>query len=379
MTQTFVLAPPPQTPRRRASRPNIKVPEHPSQSQNTFVQPASIVNDHKAAASPYPSVSQASTSTLAVNLVATTDERKNRSSGKSFARRFKSPFSKSSPSSPERPAVPALPAHLAENVAAVKQESKSSKKSKSKAAEKPAEKKVKLHANSKNERPVTYQTAVQLNMLLGGGSQEYWLAHARKTGVEEDELGGGEEVGGFKDEDGQIWWDMEEKAAWTSLLPKDSQGVQATSSNMWVEFDTDHRRNSTSSGDSTLSYLSAELAEEVDGPILYGDADYEQAKAVPGIQKGTGTVLFPIDLNDEPHSPEATEARGIISQANGMWTKKSEVQIADGFEDHFLSYGSEAAGSNRRGVVAKEATVTMSKPAKKGILKGIWNKSAARD
>lgn len=378
MSQAFVLAPPPQTLRRGLSRPNIKVPEYPSQSQITFVQPASQ-STYKLPAQVYPmAASQASTSTLAVNVVAGSDgDRKSRSSGKSFKRHFKSPFSKSAPSSPERPAVPALPAHLAENVATIKATappSKPEKKSKSKAEKE----KIHTHANSKNQRPINYSTAVQLNMLMGGGSQDYWVSHARPV-VEGEDGENVAEVGGFKDEDGQIWWDVEEKAEWTSLLPKDSQGVQATSNDMWVEFNTDYRRNSTSSGNSTLSSLSAELIEEVDGLVLYGDADMEQPRTVFSMHKATGTVLFPINLNDEPHSPEATEARAIISQANGGWMKKGSAVVDDGFEDSFLSYESEVA-SPRRTSIPKEATVQMSKPAKKGILKGLWgSKQAARD
>jgi len=344
------------------------VPEYQSQPQITVIKPASPHSEYKLPAAVYPSVaSQASTSTLTVN----NDGRSSRASGKSFKRHFKSPFSKSAPSSPERPSVPALPAHLAENVAAIKakaEPSKSDKKSKSKASaekkpveKKPIEKKVQMHTNSKNQRPVNYSTGVQLNMLMGGGSEDYWVAHARPTGQEgEDENVA--EVGGFKDENGQIWWDVEEKAEWTSLLPKDSQGVQATSNDMWVEFNSDLRRNSTSSANSTVSSLSAELVEDFDGPLFYGDADFEP-RSVLGMHKGTGTVLFPINLNDEPHSPEATEARGIISQANGNWSNKSAIVIDDGFEDSFLSYESEVAGSSRRTIVAKEATIQM-KPAK---------------
>jgi hypothetical protein len=312
--------------------------------------------------------SLASTSTLAVNV---DGSRSSRASGKSFKRHFKSPFSKSSPSSPERPSVPAFPAHLAENVAAVKVKAEPSKPAKkSKAEKQSAEKKIHTHANSKNQRPLNYATGVQLNMLMGGGTEEHWIAHACPTGQKgEDENVA--EVGGFKDENGQIWWDVEEKAEWTSLLPKDSQGVQATSNDMWVEFNTDFRRNSTSSGDSTISFLSAEFAEDVEGPLFYGDAEMEQARTVYGMHKGTGTVLFPINLNEEPHSPEATEARAIISQANGNWSNKSAIVIDDGFEDSFLSYESEVAGSSRRTIAAKEATVQM-KPAKRSILKGLW-------
>jgi hypothetical protein len=370
MSQAFVLAPPPQIPRRR---PNIHVPEYASQSQITFVQAASQTSDHKVSASAH---SQASTSTLAVNV---DGSRSSRASGKSFKRHFKSPFSKSSPSSPERPSAPAFPVHLAENLAAAKAKVEPSKPAKKSKAEKQAtEKKIHTHANSKNQRPLNYATGVQLNMFMGGGTEEYWVAHARPTGQNEEDENVAE-VGGFKDENGQIWWDVEEKAEWTSLLPKDEQGVQATSNDMWVEFNTDFRRNSTSSGDSTISFLSAEFAEDVEGPLFYRDAEMEQARTVYGMHKGTGTVLFPIDLNEEPHSPEATEARAIISQANGNWSNKSAIVIDDGFEDSFLSYESEVAGSSRRTIAAKEATVQM-KPAKRGILKGLWgSKQASRD
>ena len=240
---------------------------------------------------------------------------------------------------------------------------------------------------------MAYATNVQLEMLMGGGSEDYWLSKSRKTSPagEEDTVGTGVEVGGFKDEDGNIWWDVEEKAEWTSLLPKDGQGLPATTNDMWVDFNTDYRRTSTSSADSTISDLSAELMEEMDGPVLYGDVEAEQAHSIYGMQKATGTVLFPIAMGDEMTS-EAAAARSIMSQANRTLSNKSAVVIVDGFEDHFLSYEATNASTVRIVNVAPAVTkqiqvvpVIPSSPSsakatkKGGLLKSLWgNKQSSR-
>ncbi|KAG8867913.1 hypothetical protein FRC20_004534, partial [Serendipita sp. 405] len=319
------------------------------------------------------------TMTTTMTTTSTEPTLRSRASSRSLKRAFKSPFGKSSSSQvPDLPDLP-LPSTKTPAISTTVTMQKSSSSAKdSKSAEKSTSKKskqtkpekakeaaadVRYYADGNktgSHRPVTYATAVQLNMLMGGGTQEYWLAQARQTGGEADEEGGGgigngvAEVGGFVDDSGQIWWDMQEKAEWTSLLPKDAQGlpVQQTDE-MWVEFDNDGRRNSTSSDESS-SFLSAEFAEEVDGPMMmyYGDYTDVERSAVYGIQKATGPVLFPIiDINNDddhyssPNSPDSAMARSIISQAHKqiVYNNKSTIVLGggDGFDDSFLSYETE--------------------------------------
>jgi hypothetical protein len=318
----------------------------------------------------FPTTSRASTSHNATPEVA----ERSRTTSRTF-KRFKSPFSRSVPSSPERAPVAEFPGELSDKVAALKistpKTEKPSKKAKpTKAEKKKSEDRIHYHANSSNQRPLTYATNVQLEMLMGGGSEEYWLNKGRKTGDgDEEAIGTGVEIGGFKDEDGQIWWDVEEKAEWTSLLPKDGQGIPVTS-DMWVDFNADNRRSSTSS-ESTSSLLSADLLEEMDGPVLYGDVEFEQAHPVYGMQKATGTVLFPIVMGDD------SEARAVISQANRSLSSKSAIVIADGFEDHFLSYESCNASTVRIQAIAPTREIAVvpvpAKATKKGgLLKSLW-------
>ncbi|PVF93928.1 hypothetical protein CPB86DRAFT_789595 [Serendipita vermifera] len=371
MTSVDFYAP---TPRRTTSKSNLRTAV---QATVQFTRPSKRTADVPTAPAPSaPSITyQASSSKVDLSA----EDPHVRASSRSLKRAFRSPFSKSIPSSPERPAVPELPAELRENVAAIKQSSKSSSKKTKKESE------VRMHAkDTKNYRPVNYNQAVQLSMLLEGGTQEYWINKARQTG-EDDEGVNVAEVGGFKDDDGNIWWDMEEKAEWTSLLPKDAQGEAVHNQSTWVEF-TDYRRGSTSSDHSTLSSISAELAEGVDGPLFYGDAESEQAPAAAmyGIQKPTtGTVLFPVDMNEDwMSSSDAAAARAIIRQANGHLSKKQGVFLSDGFEDHFVSLEIEDRHRPRveLSFEQQQAAAPAAKPTKKGgfmkILRG--NKHATR-
>jgi hypothetical protein len=376
MSQTFTLAPPPASPLRQ------RIGRQPMETTVQFSRPASkvqpVVPSQKIAIE-FPTTAQAPhVATLEV-------AERSRTTSRTF-KRFKSPFSRSAPSSPERPVAPEFPGELSDKVAALRtsepKAEKPPKKTKpSKAEKKKSDDRIHYHANSSNQRPITYATNVQLEMLMGGGSEEYWLNKGRKVGDgDEEAIGTGVEVGGFKDEDGQIWWDVEEKAEWTSLLPKDEQGLPVTN-DMWVDFNTDHRRNSISS-ESTSSLLSAELLEEMDGPVLYGDVEFEQAHPVYGMQKATGTVLFPIAMGED------SEARAIISQANRSLSSKSAIVIADGFEDHFLSYESCNTSTVCVQVIAPPREIAIvpapvpgpAKATKKsGLLKSLWgNKQSTR-
>jgi len=375
MSQVVVLVPP-RSPQRSPVETTVQ-----------FSRPAS----HTKPVVEFPKTCQASTS---LQTAAPEVAERARTTSRTF-KRFRSPFSRSAPSSPERPAAAEFPSELSDKVAALNKKSnepkpESSKPEKKTKPPKPEKKKsnerVHYHANSSNQRPLTYAANVQLQMLMGGGTEEYWLNKARESGVAEAEATGVavEEVGGFKDEDGQIWWDVEEKAEWTSLLPKDGHGVAVTN-DMWVDFNADYRRGSTSSRDSTISSLSAELLEEMDGPVLYGDIEVEQAHPIYGMQMATGTVLFPIVMGDD------VEARSVVTQANRSLSGKPAVMIVDGFEDHFLSYESSNASTVRVQVVASpvEAPVppvpvpapAQANPTKKksGLLKSLWgNKQFAR-
>jgi len=373
MSQAFTLAPPPSSPQRQ------RIGRQPMEATVQFSRPASkakpVVPSQKVAVE-FPTTTQVSTSSQSATPEVA---ERSRTTSRTF-KRFKSPFSRSAPSSPERPVAPEFPGELSDKVAALKtsepKAEKPSKKTKpSKAEKKKSDDRIHYHANSSNQRPLTYATNVQLEMLMGGGSEEYWLNKGRKTGDgDEEAIGTGVEVGGFKDEDGQIWWDVEEKAEWTSLLPKDGQGLPVTN-DMWVDFNTDYRRNSMSS-ESTSSLLSAELLEEMDGPVLYGDVEFEQSHPVYGMQKATGTVLFPIAMGDND-----SEARTVISQATRSLSSKSDIMIADGFEDHFLSYEScnastvcvqVVAPSREIAIVPAPVPVPAKATKKSGLLKSLW-------
>lgn len=387
MSQAFTLAPPPHSaPRRRASRPQMEATvqfTRSGSSSKTTIQSS-------VEATPVPVSVPVSVVTSTPDATLEVVAERSRSASRSF-KRFKSPFSRSAPSSPERSATaaaaPEFPAQLSDKVAALKASeestSKASKKSKAKSAEKKkADDKVHYHANSSNQRPMNYATNVQLEMLMGGGSQDYWLSKSRKTGNSGEEGEDEEEVGGFKDEDGNIWWDVEEKSQWTSLLPKDGQGLPATN-DMWVDFNTDYRRSSTSSADSTISSFSAELMEEMDGPVLYGDVEAEQAhNTLYGMQRATGTVLFPIAMGDES-AADASAARAIMSQAKQTLSGKSAVVISNEFEDSFLSYEASNVSSTVRVVnvvPTKEISVVavpVAKTKKSGLLKGLWGSKSS--
>lgn len=302
--------------------------------------------------------------------------------GRSFKRSLKAAFSRSAPSSPERTpaALPEFPSELATTVAFVKNKSESTKPAKKSKSSKKKDTEVRYHAESKNHRPVTYQTAVELNMLLGGGSAEYWLAQTRQTGEEDDGVGNGVEVGGFQDDSGQIWWDMQEKVEFTSLLPKDAQGAPVHhTDDMWVEFDNGGRRNSTSSSSaqSTISYLSSEL-EEISGSLFYGYGAPEMEASRPHFtqQHATeATVLFPVEINGDESASSSSElaiARSVIAQANRQMYNKSAVVLADGFEDHFLSYESETNAKRINQQPAVQVSMVKATKSKGGLLKNLW-------
>ncbi|KAG8818631.1 hypothetical protein FRC17_010767 [Serendipita sp. 399] len=336
-----------------------------------------------------------------------------RASSRSLKRAFKSPFSKSTTnlaSGNDLPPPP-LPTTVTPPVSTTVTMQKSSKKDKKEEKKKAKDAEVRYYGgDSKNYRPVTYNTAVQLNILLGGGTEEYWLAQARQTGAAaagmelpkhslQQEEEGTAEVGGFKDDSGQIWWDMQEKAEWTSLLPKDGQGVAVNlTDDVWVEFDNQDGRRRDSLGsttDDSSSLLSLEVEEMMDGHgqvFFYGDAEVDQARSMYEMMAHkattTGHVLFPIDISDESAS-DAGMARSIVSQAHRHLVHNnnktsSTILLADGFEDHFLSYEAEGMKAKKTTTISfarpREAQVTMVKasstttPASKkgGLLKSLW-------
>jgi hypothetical protein len=264
---------------------------------------------------------------------------------KSLKSHLKSPFSKSSTSLAIAPAVPAFPVELASKAKAESKEkdrkekpSKKSKSSKSESSEASSSSKTSRSAHAKPVRPVPYAAMVQLNMIMDGGSQDYWLNRAHQVGEPDtEEVGNGVEVGGFKDENGQIWWDAEEKVEWTSLIPKDESGEPSLRSETWVSF-THDRRSSVSSEDSYVSMISTDDAEDADEYIHYGVVEAEPAKMPYANRRAEGSMLFPIDIRDES-SRDLFAARAVIAQAQSQMLK---TRTKAAFEDHFLSYDSES-------------------------------------
>ncbi|CAG7847490.1 SubName: Full=Uncharacterized protein {ECO:0000313/EMBL:CCA75378.1} [Serendipita indica DSM 11827] len=369
MAQAFTLPPPPHAPRRHASRAQL---HHPS---TTTVRPEPSVpsmptqapRDVKPVQVSQPSASKP------MDTSSNADASSSSRQGRSFKRSLKAAFSRSAPSSPERTpaALPEFPSELATTVAFVKNKSESTKPAKKSKSSKKKDTEVRYHAESKNHRPVTYQTAVELNMLLGGGSAEYWLAQTRQTGEEDDGVGNGVEVGGFQDDSGQIWWDMQEKVEFTSLLPKDAQGAPVHhTDDMWVEFDNGGRRNSTSSSSaqSTISYLSSEL-EEISGSLFYGYGAPEMEALSSAFHATT------CDCGDRLSASSSSElaiARSVIAQANRQMYNKSAVVLADGFEDHFLSYESETNAKRINQQPAVQVSMVKATKSKGGLLKNLW-------
>lgn len=132
----------------------------------------------------------------------------------------------------------------------------------------PSTKKPKQYSKT-NVRPTMYAQEVQMDIFFNGGKEKDYLARAAtKTNARSTDkasAAGGREVGGYKDEQGMIWWDEDEQWEWAALLPKEEDSNDSShEESAWVDFEsTFERRFSTSSArsDKSVDALLDELEE----------------------------------------------------------------------------------------------------------------------
>ena len=169
---------------------------------------------------------------------------------------FRRIFSKSQPTTPvhkEHPPVPPIP-----------------KISAPAHPKTPNAKKAKQFSKT-NVRPAMYAQDVQLAILFEGGKEKDHIARAaskptKGVSTEKGVPGGGCAVGGYKDENGMLWWDEDEQWEWAALLPKDDDGRLSNSDDesAWVDFACERRSSASSaSSDKSVDALLDELEELV--------------------------------------------------------------------------------------------------------------------
>jgi hypothetical protein len=117
--------------------------------------------------------------------------------------------------------------------------------------------------------PMSYAQHVEIDQLLGGGSDEYYMRKARRqtnkngrgldAGISGD-VGYGGSYSTFKDQSGAIWFDVEEMQEYAALI--ESKGGSRPSS--WVAFNSDlppdSPADSTDDEDQPMEVLDDQLA-----------------------------------------------------------------------------------------------------------------------
>ena len=195
---------------------------------------------------------------------------------------FRRIFSKSQPTTPvhkEYPPVPPVPKISAPALPKT-----------------PNAKKAKQFSKT-NVRPAMYAQDVQLAILFEGGKEKDHIARAaskttKGTSTEKGVPGGGCAVGGYKDENGMLWWDEDEQWEWAALLPKDDDGrlSNGDDDSAWVDFACERRSSASSaSSDKSVDALLDEL-EELVSTMGAGAS----AEAAMGVGMGSLGCLEPL-------------------------------------------------------------------------------------
>lgn len=200
-----------------------------------------------------------------------------------------------------------------------------------------------------NVRPTMYAQDVQLSIFFDGGKEKDHIArvaskNTKGMSAEKGMPGGGREVGGYKDENGMLWWDEDEQWEWAALLPKeDDKSHSSHDESAWVDFECAFERRPSAS--STCSDKSVEaLLDELEELVSRMGADpatHGRFEALPphcvlamprprprarGATAQGSAYLFPVELthtrNNTKHTPSPSAASFSARRAKGAGRRR---------------------------------------------------------
>lgn len=223
-----------------------------------------------------------------------------------------------------------------------------------------------------------YAQDVQLSIFFDGGKEKDHIArgvskNTKGMSAEKGLPGGGREVGGYKDENGMLWWDEDEQWEWAALLPKedDDRALDGRDESAWVDFECalESERRSSSASSSAFSDKSVDaLLDELEDLVSTMGAD-----AAGGVSSARGH-LAALPPRCVLAMPRPRAARGAKAQGSAylfpveLTQNKTNKHTLGPSVTSFSARRAKGAGRRRR--VGPPPPLTLAPPSPFGARMG---------